>query len=31
MEPWKWYHNEEKSARINIYKVLAYTDLKTGI
>ncbi len=31
IKPWKWYHNEEESAKINIYKWLTYTNRKTGI
>jgi hypothetical protein len=31
LKPWKWYHNKEESAKINIYKAPAYSDLKTGI
>ena len=31
IKPWKWYHNEEESAKINIYKWLTSTNHKTGI
>ena len=31
MQTWKWYHNKEESAKINVYKAPVYTDLNTGI